>query len=96
MENQDLISKYLRLSLLRHFNKDIDLRNEYVYTKNLVSKRPIVATTFSEKISSEPELKMFLSSLINELNNEKCSQDFVQNRLNYLQQSDSGEMKKII
>lgn len=95
-KNINLINSYLALSVKRQFNVEVDLTDEYMFVENLVSKKPIVATTFSEKILSKPDLKMFLSSLITELNYEKCDPGFIIERLNHLQESDSRKTKKII
>ncbi|WP_415327601.1 hypothetical protein [Chryseobacterium sp. MMS23-Vi53] len=95
-ENINLINSYLTLSIQQQFNIKVDLEGEYVFAENLVSKKPIIATTFSEKILAEPDLKMFLCSLITELNNEKCNPYFIKDRLQYIQESESRGTKKII
>ncbi|WP_267406176.1 MULTISPECIES: hypothetical protein [unclassified Chryseobacterium] len=95
-ENKELISRYLTLSVKQHFGVDVDVSNEYTFAENLVSKKMIIATTFTEKIVANPELKMFLYSLINELNNEKCSVDFIREKFDHLRESDSEEMEKIV
>jgi hypothetical protein len=82
---KELITKYLTQSIKLHFNLDIGLNNEYTLTENIVSKKTIVVRTFSNKISSKPDLKMFLTSLITEINNEKCSIAFMIGKMNSLQ-----------
>ncbi len=84
---KELIGKYLTKSIKLQFNLDIDLQNEYMLTENIVSKKPIVATTFSDKILSKPSLKMFLTSLITEINNERCSREFMIGKIKSLQRS---------
>ncbi len=74
---KDLIRKYLTQSIRLQFNMDIDLKNEYTFTQNIVSKKTIIAATFSEKVLSKPALKLFLTSLITEINNERCSTEFI-------------------
>ncbi|WP_326983311.1 hypothetical protein VUJ46_01825 [Chryseobacterium sp. MYb264] len=95
-ENKELITRYFTLSVKHHFGVNMDLNGEYTFAENLVSKKMIIAATFTEKVKSNPEIKMFLSSLIHELNNEKCSIDFVKERLDHLRESDSQEMERIV
>lgn len=83
---KDLIKKYLTQSIRLQFNMDIDLKNEYTLTQNIVSKKTIIAATFSEKILSKPGLKLFLTSLITEINNERCSTEFILDKLKSLKQ----------
>lgn len=72
-ENKELINKYLNCILQQQFNIQIDLKDEYTFIENLVSRKPVIAATFSDKILSDPEMKMFLSSLITEINTGSCS-----------------------
>lgn len=95
LENKDLINSYLSLSILQQFNLNIDLKDEYVFTENIVSKKPIIVTTFSGQILSNPPIKMFLTSLITDINNGNCNKDFMKDRLKYFQETDSREMKEI-
>ena len=88
-ENKELINSYIIASIKQHFGIEMDISSEYTFAENLVSKKMIIATTFTEKILSHPEIKMFLSSLINELNNEKCSVDFVRNTIFFRRFNDS-------
>lgn len=91
-----LLNNYLTLSVKHHFDLDIDMDEEYGFAENLVSKRTIIAPTFSEKILSDPSIKMFLSSLITEINYEKCTTEMIRERLENLQRMRSEEMKKIV
>jgi len=72
-ENKELISRYINYTIQQQFNAQIDLTDEYAFTENLVSRKPIIATTFSDKILSDPEMKRFLTSLITEINTGCCS-----------------------
>ncbi|MFY1046016.1 hypothetical protein [Chryseobacterium sp. GP-SGM7] len=70
-QNKDLLEYYLSLNLKKQFNIDLDLKDEYIFTENIVSGKTIVAPTFSDKILSQPEIKEFLSALISDINNEE-------------------------
>ncbi|KAA0129664.1 hypothetical protein FY557_05020 [Chryseobacterium sp. SN22] len=72
-ENKELINNYLNYIIQQQFNTQIDLTDEYTFIENLVSRKPIIATTFSDKILSDPEIKRFLTSLITEINTGSCS-----------------------
>ncbi|WPO81281.1 hypothetical protein SD427_10955 [Chryseobacterium sp. JJR-5R] len=74
---KELIRKYLTRCIKLQFNMDVDLNNEYTLTENIVSKKTIIARTFSDNILSKPSLKLFLTSLITEINNERCSLEFM-------------------
>ncbi|WP_345201461.1 hypothetical protein [Chryseobacterium ginsengisoli] len=95
LENKDLINSYLNLSVLQQFNINIDLKDEYVFTENLVSKKPIIATTFTDRIISYPMIKLFLTALITDINNGNCTIEFIKKRLKYSKESDSQEMEEI-
>lgn len=69
-QNKDIIEYYLSLNVQQHFGIDIDLKDEFTFTENIVSKKIIIASTFSEKILSKPEIKEFLSGLISDINND--------------------------
>lgn len=92
-EIRKMIKKYLTTSVKAQFNIDIDLEKEYTLTKNIVSKKPIIAPTFTQKILSKPAIKLFLTSLINEINYEKCSWSFIKSKLKSLQNSDSQHIQ---
>ncbi len=84
-ENKELIKSYLHHIIRQQFNTEIDLTDEYTFTENLVSRKPIIATTFSDKILSDPEMKRFLTSLITEINTGSCSIQSMKMKLrNYL------------
>lgn len=84
---QELIRKYLTRCIKLQFNLDVDLQNEYTLTENIVSKKTIIARTFSDKILSRPGLKLFLTSLITEINNAKCSTEFMIGKIKSLPES---------
>ncbi len=88
-----MIRKYLTTSVKSQFDMDIDLDKEYTLTENIVSKKPIIARTFTQKILSRPALKLFLTSLITEINYEKCSWEFIKSKLNSMQGSDSQHIQ---
>lgn len=69
-QNKDTLEYYLSLSVKQQFNIDLDLKDEFIFTENLVSKKTIIAPTFSDKILSKPEIKEFLSALISDRNND--------------------------
>lgn len=70
-QNKDTIEYYLALNIQQQFGSRIDLKDEFTFTENLVSKKTIIAPTFSDKILSQPEIKEFLSALISDINNEE-------------------------
>lgn len=70
-QNKDTIEYYLALNIQQQFGSPIDLKDEFIFTENLVSKKTIIAPTFSDKILSQPEIKEFLSALISDMNNEE-------------------------
>lgn len=90
-----LIRKYLTISVQSQFDLDIDLKKEYALTENLVSKKTIVAPTFTKKILSRPGLKLFLTSIITEINNEKCSMEFILGKIKSLRGNDSQQIQMV-
>ncbi|MFL9832608.1 hypothetical protein [Chryseobacterium terrae] len=91
-----LLNDYLALCVKKQLNLDVDLNNQYDFAENLVSKKTIIAPTFTDEVFSNNELKMFLSSLITELNNENCNTDEIRERLRKLQPLETEELKKIV
>lgn len=69
-QTKEVVEYYLTLSIKQQFNLDLDLKDEFILTENLVSKKLIIAPTFSEKILNNPEIKDFLHALISDINNE--------------------------
>jgi len=69
-QSKEVVEYYLTLSIKQQFNLDLDLKDEFILTENLVSKNLIIAPTFSEKILYNPEIKDFLHALISDINNE--------------------------
>jgi len=84
LENKDLIDSYLSLSIQQQFNLKIDLKGEYTFAENLVSKRTIIAATFSDKILSKPIIKKFLASIITQINIGNCDTDYIKKQLNII------------
>jgi histone deacetylase complex regulatory component SIN3 len=70
-QNKDTLEYYLSLSVKQQFNIDLDLKDEFIFTENLVSKKTIIAPTFSDKILLQHDIKEFLSALISDINNEE-------------------------
>lgn len=89
LQNMDLIHRYLSFSIADQFCLDINLEGEYIFTQNIVSKKTIIATTYTHKILSCPELKIFLSALIAEINSGKCTVDLIRERIRHL-----GELRQ--
>ncbi|WP_157450629.1 hypothetical protein [Chryseobacterium sp. CCH4-E10] len=94
-EIKKMIKKYLTISVKSQFDLDINLEKEYALTENLVSKKTIIAPTFTKKILSRPGLKLFLTSIITEINNEKCSMEFIVNKIKSLHGKDSQSVQLI-
>lgn len=95
-ENKELIKNYIHLIIKQQFNIQIDLTGEYTFTENLVSRKPIIATTFSDKILSDPEIKMFLTSLITEINTGNCSIQSMKMKLRNYPQIDWNLLRRIV
>lgn len=91
-----LLNNYLALCVKQQLGLNVDLSDQYDFAENLVSKKNIIAPTFTEKVLSNHELKMFLSSLITELNNEKCSANDIKERLENLKKYHLDEIKKVV
>ncbi|MCT2560477.1 hypothetical protein [Chryseobacterium herbae] len=81
LQNIDLIHRYLSVSIADQFRLNVDLEGEYIFTQNIVSKKTIIATTFSDKILSDRQLKLFLSALITEINNGRCTLELIRERI---------------
>lgn len=94
-EIRRMIKKYLTISVKSQFDLDINLEKEYALAENLVSKKTIIAPTFTKKILSRPGLKLFLTSLITEINNEKCSLEFILEKMKSLRGNDSQQMQPV-
>lgn len=90
-KHKELINNYINFSIQQQFRITVDLKDEYTFTENLVSKKPIIATTFSDKILADSEIKMFLTSLITEINTGNCSTEMMRNQL----EADSQEMQEM-
>lgn len=88
-ENKYLVYEYLVLSIRKNFNLDLSLFNEYILAKNIVSKTRIIVPTFSDKITSNPRIKMFLTALILNLNHMNYNITDLKKEIEYLKNSDS-------
>ncbi len=96
LQNIDLIHRYLSLSITNEFSLNIDLEGEYTFAQNIVSKKMIIAATFTNKILVFPELKLFLSALISEINNGNCTVDFMRERVRYFEGRTKQPLRRII
>lgn len=95
LQNMDLIHRYLSAGITNQFGFSMDLEGEYTFAQNIVSKKMIIATTFTSKILSNPQLKLFLSALISEINHGKCTFDIIRERIKYFEKIPVNE-KKIV
>ncbi len=95
-ENKELINTYLNLIIQQQFNMEIDLTDEYTFIENLVSRKPIIATTFSDKILSDLEIKMFLTSIITEINTGNCTIQSIKTKLRNYPESGWSSLRRII
>lgn len=95
IQNMDLIHRYLSAGITNQFGFSVDLEGEYTFAQNIVSKKMIIATTFTSKIISNPQLKLFLSALISEINHGKCTFDVIRKRIKYFEKIPLNE-KKIV
>ncbi|UZT98736.1 hypothetical protein ODZ84_03955 [Chryseobacterium fluminis] len=88
-ESRDLVYEYLILNIKKNFNLEMNLLNEYILASNIVSKRKIIVPTFSDKVTAHPNLKIFLSTLIFQLNSIEYSLEELKNKVHYLRNRDS-------
>ncbi|MBL1222542.1 hypothetical protein JET18_16940 [Chryseobacterium sp. L7] len=96
LQNTDLIRRYFSAGIASQFCLHIDLEGEYTFTQNIVSKKPIIATTFTKKILSNPQLKLFLSALITEINHGKCTVDLIRERIKHFKEPGVQEDRRIV
>lgn len=93
---KSMLNNYLALCVKQQLGLNVDLTDQYDFAENLVSKKSIIAPTFTDKVLYNNQLKIFLSSLISELNYEKCSADDIKERLENLKKSHLDEIKKVV
>lgn len=96
LQNIDLIHRYLSASIKDQFHITVDLDGEYIFTQNIVSKKTIIAPTFTNKIMSDPQLKLFLSALIAEINSVNCTVDVILHRMRYFDEVQHRPFRRII
>lgn len=96
LKNIDLIHRYLSYSIRDQFKLRIDLNSEYIFTQNIVSKKTIIATTFTRKILFDPQLKLFLSALICEINSGRCTINLIREKIRYFEEIENQGIKKIV
>lgn len=90
-QNSELLKRYLTLSIRKQFGLDIDLTDEYTFTENLVSKKTIIAPTFSEKILLNQQIKLYLNSIITEINYGNCTIESIKSRVRNQKETDSEQ-----
>ncbi|MGG5211075.1 hypothetical protein ACQWU4_19310 [Chryseobacterium sp. MIQD13] len=96
LQNIDLIHQYLSMSITHQFHLTVDLEDEYIFTQNIVSQKTIIVATFTNKILLYPELKLFLSAVIAEINNGKCTADLIRERIKYFEEMKHQPVRKVI
>ena len=96
LQNIDLIHRYLSVSIADQFHINVNLEGEYIFTQNIVSKKTIIATTFSDKILSDRQLKLFLSAQINEINSGRCSVELIRERIRHFEEIRRRPARRII
>lgn len=78
---KSLLNEYFELTIKKQFDIDINAECEFSLLENLVSKKMIVAPTFSEKINENQDLKRFFHAMINEINLEIYDRKFIEKRI---------------
>lgn len=96
LQNIELIHRYLSISITHQFYSIVDLEGEYTFTQNIVSKKTIIASTFTNKILLYPKLKLFLTALITEINNGNCTVDFIREKIKHFEEIRYLPVKRII
>lgn len=91
---KDLLNDYFKLSIKQQFNIDLNTECEFSLIENLVSKKVIVAPTFSNEITEHSDLKQFFTAMINEINLENCDQSVIETRIRTMLES-SQDLKEI-
>ncbi|MFZ4929022.1 hypothetical protein [Chryseobacterium sp. Mn2064] len=67
--DKQMIDEYFRLMVKNELNLDMNFSNEYLITKNIVSKKLILVKTFSDTIPINSPLYFLLNSLFHKINN---------------------------
>ncbi|MCJ7932299.1 MAG: hypothetical protein MUW56_01355 [Chryseobacterium sp.] len=73
--DKNLIDDYFNVMVKKELNIDISFSNEYVMTRNIVSKKLILVKTFSDSITSDSQLHLLIQSLIHKINTGLLSRD---------------------
>lgn len=63
-----LVIRYLEFLITEDFNKSYDLSFEIIFTDNIVSKKIVVVSNFSEQIIEDGDLKIYLETVITNIN----------------------------
>lgn len=63
-----LVIRYLEFLITEDFKKFYDLSFEIIFTENIVSKKVIVVSNFSEQIIKDGDLKIYLETVITNIN----------------------------
>ena len=66
--DKKIIDEYFNLIIKKELNIDVNVNNEYVVVQNIVSKKLILAKTFSDNVLENPSLYLLLASLIQDIN----------------------------
>ncbi|AZB11014.1 hypothetical protein EG344_20350 [Chryseobacterium sp. G0162] len=66
--DKKIIDEYFNLIIKKELNIDVNVNNEYVVVQNIVSKKLILAKTFSDSVLENPSLYLLLASLIQDIN----------------------------
>ncbi|WP_080778847.1 hypothetical protein [Chryseobacterium phocaeense] len=96
LQNMDLIHRYLSAGITNQFGFSMDLEGEYTFAQNIVSKKTIIAPTFSYKILSHPQLKLFLSAMMTEINTGKYTAENLQERIEHYEELSQPTIRRII
>lgn len=68
VRDKNFIDKYFSLTIKKELNIDINVSSEYIPAQNIVSRKLILAKTFSDAVMENPELYLLLASLIHDIN----------------------------
>ena len=66
--DKQIIDEYFRLIVKNELNFNMNFSNEYIITKNIVSKKLILVKTFSDSIQINSPLYFLLNSLFHKIN----------------------------
>lgn len=70
-----LVDQYLLMNVRNTFGMELPIADEYVVTLNMISKKIIVAKTFSDTVIENQPLHYLLNSLIHAINSGLVKSD---------------------